>query len=329
MALVAGHPKGPLLSLNPSVTIHSPSPGAIIHASTMGRPVVRHEPPAIPGLDPLGSAIVASLAYADVFDWPLTPTEVHLGLPLAASLEDVRAALASPGRLDGHVATQAGFVTLPGREGLADDRRRRMDASRDLWRRAARAARAVAALPLVRMVAVTGSLAVGAAEDDADVDLLVVTEDDRLWLTRALTIGVVRAAAAGGVRLCPNYFLAESALELRERDLFTAHELVQMVPIAGWSTYLELLRRNDWYRAFLPNHPGQASPRRAARGRGVQRVVEPALRSPGPGPPGALGDAAEGGPPPGRRDIRRAAVRRTGMQGPLRGARPARARGLS
>lgn len=252
----------------------------MIDASTMGRPVARHEPPAIPGLDPLASAIVAALAYADVFDWPLMPSEVHRALPVAASLDAVTAALAPHGPLDSLVATRTGFAMLAGREGLVDDRRRRMAASRHLWRRAAAAARAVAALPLVRMVAVTGSVAVGAAEHDADVDLLVVTANDRLWLTRAMTIGVVRTSAARGIRLCPNYFLVESALELRERDLFTAHELVQMVPISGWSTYLELLERNSWYRAFLPNHPGRTSLGREPGGGPVRRVLEPALRSP-------------------------------------------------
>jgi hypothetical protein len=262
-ALRDGHPNHPPVSLNPAMTLTAPS----------------SEAAAIPGLEPLASAIVAALAYADVFDWPLTPVEVHRALPVAAELEEVAEALTAPGSLRGLVAQQDGFVMLAGHEALADGRRRRMAASRHLWHRAARVARVVAALPLVRMVAVTGSLAVGAAEDDADVDLLVVTEDERLWLTRAMTIGVVRAAAAGGVRLCPNYFLAASALELRERDLFTAHELTQMVPVAGLSTYRELLERNGWYRAFLPNHPGRGCIRRERGDLVVRRFVEQALRS--------------------------------------------------
>jgi hypothetical protein len=122
-------------------------------------------------------------------------------------------------------------------------------------------------------VAVTGSLAVGGAEAGADVDLLVVTSPGRLWLTRAAVIGVVRAARARGLQLCPNYFLAESVLELAERDPFTAHELAQMAPIAGDASYGVLLARNAWYRGFLPNHVPSVDPLPIRPGR-ARRLAE-------------------------------------------------------
>ena len=205
----------------------------------------------------LYAAIVHTVAYADIFDWPLTPAEIHRFLPVAATLHEVLSALAAPsgsGRMSGAIVVRDGLAFLRGRERLVEARSHRAAASARLWPRAVRAAHVVASLPFVRLVAITGSLAVSAASDEADVDLFVVTEDGRLWLTRALTIGVVRAAATRGIRLCPNYFLAESALEIRERDLFTAHELAQMVPLAGSATYHDLLARNAWYRDYLPNH---------------------------------------------------------------------------
>jgi hypothetical protein len=143
----------------------------------------------------------------------------------------------------------------PGRDLVR--RRRALEASsRRLWPRARRAGQAIARLPFVRFVGVTGSLAVNAATADADIDLFIVTADDRLWLARAAAIGAVRTAALAGTRLCPNYLLAESALELppSERDRFTAHELAQLVPLAGAATYQRLLEANAWYRELLPNH---------------------------------------------------------------------------
>lgn len=232
---------------------------------------------ALERLGPVERAILEAVTYADVFDWPLTPHEIHRYLPVPAGLDEVETALASP-HLRGLASSIDHLVTLDGREHLARERRRRTAVSATLWPRAARYAQVVASLPFVRLVAVTGSLAIGAATDDADVDLFVVTEDGRLWLTRALTIGVVRAAAARRVRLCPNYFVAESALELRDRDLFTAHELVQMIPLAGRDTYRALLERNGWYRQFLPNHPGQPEPARPFARPSVRRGVERALR---------------------------------------------------
>ena len=222
------------------------------------------------------------MAYADVFDWPLTPAEIHAYLPVAARRADVDTAVEQLQR-SCSLTSVGPYAVLTGREDLADGRRRKADTSRRLWPAAIRYGRVVAALPWVRLVAVTGSLAVGAATDDADIDLLVVTVDGRLWLARALTIGVgkvaARAPSSRGVRLCPNYLLTASTLDLPERDLYTAHELAQLVPLFGPEAYRELLARNGWYRQFLPNHPahvGAIGPLGLPR---LHHAVEPLLRN--------------------------------------------------
>jgi len=206
-------------------------------------------------LTPLEAGVVETLAYADIFDWPLTPAEIHRFLPVPGRLDEVKLALESP-RLHGLLSASRGLVSLAGRESLVAQRHRRAATSARMWPRAVQWARVVASLPFVRLVGVTGSLAVGAADARADVDLFIVTEDRRLWVARALVIGAVRLAATRGVWLCPNYIISESALELSERDVFTAHELLQMVPISGPTVHRDLLARNRWYRQLLPNHPG-------------------------------------------------------------------------
>jgi hypothetical protein len=222
----------------------------------------------------LRDAILRTLAYADLFDWPLTASEIHRYLPIPASEAEIAGRVASP---DAGWSTVDTLIMLGGREPLVATRRRRAAASARIWPTALRAAGAVGAMPFVRLVAVTGSLAVDAADSDADVDLFIVTADGRLWLSRAATIGIGRLAGHAGITLCPNYLLAESALELAEHDRFTAHELAQMVPVTGAATYRDLLARNAWYRAFLPNHqPAPRAPQSPARAR---QLAERALRT--------------------------------------------------
>jgi hypothetical protein len=229
----------------------------------------------------LERAIVQTVAYADVFDYPLTADEIHrylIGVP--ASRGTVRTALSS-GRLTPEVLSRNGrYFTLAGRETVVETRRGRAQPAVDYWRRAVHYGRIIGGLPFVRMVAVTGALAMDNVAD-GDIDYLVVTEPGRLWLCRALVVGVVKTAAFKGVTLCPNYFLSEQALELNERNLFTAHEVAQMVPLSGSETYQRLRALNRWTDTYLPNAGGP--PRRLApvepRPRRSRRIVEGTLRS--------------------------------------------------
>jgi hypothetical protein len=104
-----------------------------------------------------------------------------------------------------------------------------------------------------------------------------------------LTIGVVRAAALGprGVVICPNYLLSERALAFEERNLYSAHEVAQMTPLAGLRTYQRLRAANGWVAEFLPNAGGPPRAVTAApRGRTLRRAAELALG-------GRLGDWLE------------------------------------
>jgi hypothetical protein len=125
-----------------------------------------------------------------------------------------------------------------------------------LWTQAARYGRIIAALPFVRMVAVTGSLAMNNAEEGKDIDFMLVTAPGRLWTVRALSLLVARFAKRAGVHLCPNYLVTTDALELSERSLYVAHELAQMIPLSGLDIYQELRRINNWTDEFLPNAAG-------------------------------------------------------------------------
>lgn len=233
--------------------------------------------------DALARAVVRAVAYGDVFDYPLTAAEVHRYLVgVAAPPAAVHALLSDPATRPAAITTHGGYYMLRGREAIVETRRRRAALAARFWPRAVRYGRAIARLPFVRMVGITGELAMDSVDDGADIDYLIVTEPGRLWLCRALIIGLVRLAHHSGDIVCPNYLLSERALVLTERNLYTAHEMAQMVPLSGMPVYTRLRQLNDWTAHFLPNAAGPPClvttevPDRPA----VRAAAEAALRSP-------------------------------------------------
>jgi hypothetical protein len=195
-------------------------------------------------------SVFHTLAYADIFDYPMTAEEVYRYLAARrASREEITQVLA-----DESLFTRVQeYFTLRGRENIVETRMRRAEVSARLWIKAARYGRMIAMLPFVRMVAVTGSLAMNNTDEGKDVDYLIVTSPNHLWTCRALSLFIARFARFEGVNLCPNYLITTNALKLTERSFYVAHELAQMIPLSGFEMYREIQRQNRWLEDYLPN----------------------------------------------------------------------------
>lgn len=207
-------------------------------------------------MNPIDAAILRTVLYADVFDFPLTLPEIHHYLIHSEPTqpEQIQNALANSPHLQQKLILCEGYVTLIGREFIVQQRVKRQKASVSLWPHALYYGQLLARLPFVRMVTITGALAVhNATGNDDDLDYLLVTTANRVWIARAFAILLVRLAQSRGIKLCPNYVLAESALEQSQQDLFIAHEVAQMVPLYGHKLYHEFRTANNWTAEHLPN----------------------------------------------------------------------------
>jgi hypothetical protein len=207
-------------------------------------------------VNPIEEAILRTVLYADIFSFPMTPREIHHFLihDTTVTLARVEHTLATSTLLGAMLRRVEDYIVCAGRENIIGTRRERERASEKLWPLALVYGQRLARLPFVRMVALTGALAMrNAAANDDDLDYILVTAENRVWLARAFAIVLVRLARLRGVILCPNYVLAESALAQERQDLFMAHEVTQMIPLYGYALYRRFRAANRWVDDQLPN----------------------------------------------------------------------------
>ncbi|MEO1666127.1 MAG: radical SAM protein [Chloroflexota bacterium] len=214
-------------------------------------------------LSPLERAVLETVAYTDIFSFPVTTYEAHRYLiGVEAALPDVQHALeALAGR--GQLTKHHEYYCLPQREHGFALRTERAERANQLWAVAEDYGQQIAQIPFVQMVAVTGSLAVDNMDRHGDIDYLIVTSPERLWVVRMMIVALVKLAARNDVTLCPNYLITTNALVIHDRNLFTARELTQMIPLAGMETYRQMRDLNDWTQMYLPN-AASAPPRTPA-----------------------------------------------------------------
>lgn len=216
------------------------------------------------GLSALEHAVVSTVAYRDVFEFPPTRDEIHRYLHgVSCTPEEIDRVLQSDRLIGRFLSSDGTYYSLLGRENLFETRHHRRTISEALWKKAHFYAGLLASLPFVRMVAVSGSLAADNAADADDIDFFVITDPGHLWRTRLLAraLQVISRRMGGG--LCCNYFVTLKGLELDDRRLYTAQELAQMVPLYGLEVYDRIRSANQWTADLLPNADGPPSHTRA------------------------------------------------------------------
>lgn len=234
-------------------------------------------------------AILKTLTYSDIFDYPLKTEEAHKFLTVSASKERVRKTLFSLLK-KGRIVNKEGYWTLKGRGEIVAQRKERQRIGRKKLAVARKTAKRLSFFPTVQFVGVSGALSCFNAPGDDDIDFFVVTKPTSVWLTRLLTtllLDILRVRRRRSDRqfkdkICLNMFLSEDALLFRQGDLYLAREIAQLKPIFDRNgTYKSLIEENKWWLgAFLPNF--QPALKRKTNDNGHSKTVfalfEPILR---------------------------------------------------
>ncbi|HKB88146.1 MAG TPA: nucleotidyltransferase domain-containing protein [Patescibacteria group bacterium] len=198
----------------------------------------------------------ASILYHNLFDYPLSFSDL-IKWKSGNKVEVTKAR--------NQVTNKRGFYFLEGREGLIYKRLLRKRVSDKKMKIAKASAKIFALIPTIKMVAVTGSLAMENAAEESDIDLMMVTKKGTLWITRLLTYLLtylfnlsIRKPSDNNQKdkFCLNIWLDETDLlwSKKDRNVYTAHEIAQIIPLVNKDkTYEKFLHKNKWLLDYWPN----------------------------------------------------------------------------
>ena len=214
----------------------------------------------------LTSDKVFSLIYHSLFEYPLTTLEFIKWQP-GKKIRNLKISQVEYEYMNG-------FFYLKGSKGIVTSRMLRKRNSLKKIQIARKASKLLKKIPFIKMIGLTGSLSMFNAKDSSDIDLMLITRKDRLWISRLITL-ILLSIYGFKVRrfkdkneknkICMNMWMDETNLvwPRKDRNFYTAHEIAQIIPLFDrQKTYQMFLNKNLWLKDYWPNSIKFEKPRR-------------------------------------------------------------------
>jgi len=217
--------------------------------------------------------ILATLAYYDIFDFPLKEEEVfkflfnfeHLsasGNRQTPDFGETKTELETL-RNNGAVNFSDGFYFLFGRDYLVPLRLRREKIAKKKWKKVFRAIWWLKFLPYVKAIFASGSLATSNTDELGDLDILIIVKHGRIWLSRLLISGLLSLIGMrrrynqkiAPDRICLNHYITDKSLLIPYKSIYTAQTYVNLKPVfvSDPQIVAEFYKANSWLSEYLIN----------------------------------------------------------------------------
>ena len=211
-------------------------------------------------MDSREEAILKTLLYSSLFDYPLKKEEIYNFLiDKKITKSDFAHALKSR-KIPVEFNKELYF--LKGAKNLVAQRNLREKISGEKLEKAKKIIKKLSLIPTIKLIGISGTLAMKNCKENDDIDIFIISEKGLAWTTRLFTaillksMGVYRDknSKIHKDKICLNLVLDENNMSFASKDLFTAHEIVQLLPIFERDgIYKEFISINEWVKKFLPN----------------------------------------------------------------------------
>ena len=219
--------------------------------------------------------ILATLAYFDMFSYPLTRTEIYLFLSnkyAADVFDDTLKCL-----LDGGAIHQFDrFYTLRNDQYLIVRRNEGNKKAAELIKIAEKVGNMLIRFPYVRGIAISGSLSKNFADEYSDIDLFIITAKNRLWIARTIMHCFKKLTFLANKEhfFCMNYYIDMAQLEIPEKNIYTAIEVGTLIPLQGDTIFEQFYAENSWTRKYLPNKTMRIASAKPVKRRTIKMIFE-------------------------------------------------------
>jgi hypothetical protein len=225
--------------------------------------------------------ILTTLAYFDMFNYPLTRAEVYLFLQAKHDFELFDIALQN--LLDDRMVHLFDkFYTLKNDHYLVVRRNEGNQMAAELIKIAEKVGNLLIRFPFVRGIAISGSLSKNFADENSDVDLFIITEKNRLWIARTIMHCFKKLTFLVNKEhlFCMNYYIDMQHLEIAEKNIYTAIEIGTLIPLQGDVVFDNFFAANTWTRKFLPNKNMRISSAKPSKRHWLKSLFEYILNLP-------------------------------------------------
>ncbi|MBK5277350.1 MAG: nucleotidyltransferase domain-containing protein [Bacteroidia bacterium] len=203
----------------------------------------------------LSKSILKTLLYFDIFQYPLTASEILNHLPTNhVTLDHITEELTRM-KSQSIIYALSDFFSVQNNPMLGNRRIKGNLMALKSLSLAKKQALFISKFPFVRAVMASGSLSKNYMDELSDLDFFIITKPNRLWIARMLLRFYQKVFLLNSHKyFCINYFVDEDHLEIEEKNLYTATELATLIPLYGKEYYTQLLRANEWTKIYLPNN---------------------------------------------------------------------------
>lgn len=218
----------------------------------------------------LQKSILKTLVYFDILDYPLNKDEVwnylFVEMRLIASLRasDIKIGLDELCKQK-KIDQKDGFYFLSDRDEIVEIRKQRCEISLKKIKKAQRVIWWLRFIPWTKAVFICSGLGLLNADEEADIDLLIITSRNKIWSARWWSAGILKLLNLrpknGRMKdkFCLSHFITEDNLNLeqtkiQEDDMHLIYLLSYYLPLYFednlWQRFIEA---NSWIKKYLPN----------------------------------------------------------------------------